>query len=708
MRTRFFRSGLLSKYGLLSKSGLLSRSGMATAVGLALSVMPSGRPAYAQQATGSSAMIVLDGSNSMNARLPNDKAFKHVAVREALRASLPGATGSVEIGLAAFGGRRERDCNDAEVIVQPSNEAQRVVDALEKFQPRGFSPVVLAMRTAAKALPPDRAKTSMILVLDDLASCRGEDPCAVATDLKRQNAALSIHVVGLGLKRPDAQVLACIARQTGGQLIEAMDGPSVGPAIAQALKLVGIDKTAPAETRAAPVAPAPRPATRTPERRAAGSGVPIIDETQPGVHFTARLADGRPLLGVPLRWRITVADEAEKTAAAGRGDAAADVTVPAFTQWLAAGKYVAEASGGLVKVRRAFEVAGPGPTRVPLVLDAALLQVVASLSKGTGAAAGARITISGGGESQDQSLAPLWVTGDGTLQLLVPPGAYRIKAEAGVAAAERAVAVSAGLSSEIEIDLAAGRLQVDETGGPPPGDARLPQIIVAADDPDSSGARRELYRASAARLDLTVPSGTYLVTFRHGESETRERYVVRAGETARRNLTPAIARVRLISRGTGAARPGLELRYRIERLEGAARVLQRWGEPEPVIDLTPGRYRFEARLGGQNAVAVREAEIKAGFEHRVEFDLAAGAVQLKLQNGSTSLGTSLGIGLGLGDVYWQIQDERGATVWRTIETEPVLALGAGRYRVRVEVKDREFEQTIDVKAGDFRVIELGG
>ena len=83
-----------------------------------------------------------------------------------------------------------------------------------------------------------------------------------------------------------------------------------------------------------------------------------------------------------------------------------------------------------------------------------------------------------------------------------------------------------------------------------------------------------------------------------------------------------------------------------------------------------------------------------------DLDTGAGGIQLKL--------SGVGPGLGLGDVYWQIQDERGATVWRTIETEPVLALGAGRYRVRVEVKDREFEQTIDVKAGDFRVIELGG
>ena len=58
------------------------------------------------QAQRASTIIVLDGSNSMNARLPNDKVFKFVTVREALRTTLPTLSAGTEVGLTTFGARR--------------------------------------------------------------------------------------------------------------------------------------------------------------------------------------------------------------------------------------------------------------------------------------------------------------------------------------------------------------------------------------------------------------------------------------------------------------------------------------------------------------------------------------------------------------------------------------------------------------------------
>ena len=182
-------------------------AGLAAAAGMA--VAP--HEAMAQRA---SAIVILDGSNSMNARLPNDKALKFVTVRDALRTTLPKLTPGTEVGLAAFGARRVNDCSDAEVIAPPAADFAPVLGALDRFQPRGFSPVVLSLRLAAKSLPPTASKASLVLVIDDLASCRGEDPCAVAGELKKQNPALAIHVVGLGLRPSDAEVLSCMVRQT--------------------------------------------------------------------------------------------------------------------------------------------------------------------------------------------------------------------------------------------------------------------------------------------------------------------------------------------------------------------------------------------------------------------------------------------------------------------------------------------------------------
>lgn len=677
---------------------MIARRMIRAALSLGVAALAGFGPAFAQspppRSGPATTMIVLDGSNSMNARLPGDKQVKFVSVRDALRASLPSEIAGT-IGLTTFGARREKDCTDSDVAVPPTADTKQLLGALDAFQPRGFSPVVLAMRTAAKALPPTADRASLILVLDDLASCRGEDPCAVAAELKRQNPSLSIHVVGLGLKRPDASVLACITRQTGGRLIEAVDGPGVGPAIIQALAAAGLEERRPAPAAATPSAPpeprltmAPQAAQRTPR------GSVAIDETRPGVHFTARLAADLPLLDAPVRWRVFPADSAETS---GAGNAQLDRTAAAVSHQLPPGRYVVEAQSGLATVRRSFEVVSAAATRVPVVFDGALLRLTVVPTAGAAPLAEANITLVGGGEAQDQRLTPLWIARTGQAAVVVPPGAYRIRVEAGLARAERALAVSAGISADVEVALGAGRLVAEEVDSPASTDGASPIMTVEADDPDSATARRELYRSLASALDIVVPAGTYIVSLRRGEAEVRERISVRAGEIARRPLTAGVARVRIATRG---APRGLPVQFRIERQGGPQRPLVRWNEAEPVIDLMPGRYRFEARAGGQNAVIVREADIKAGFEHRIDLDLPSASVRLKLAGARP--------GLGFGEVYWHIHTERGDTVWRTGDAEPQLALAPGRYRVRAEAKDQDIERLIEVRAGDSQTYEIGG
>ena len=140
--------------------------------------------------------------------------------------------------------------------------------------------------------------------------------------------------------------------------------------------------------------------------------------------------------------------------------------------------------------------------------------------------------------------------------------------------------------------------------------------------------------------------------------------------------------------------------YRIERLDASPRVITRGGEAEPVIDLSPGRYRFEARIGAQNAVAVREVEIKAGAESRIELNTGAGGIRLKLPAQAGSL--------GFGEVFWQVRNDAGQTIWRTSLIEPLMVLAPGRYTVMVEMRDKVLERTFDVRAGDNRTVEISG
>ncbi len=688
----------------------LSRAIASALIGLAVVAAPA--RAQAPPADRATAIVVLDGSNSMNGRLPGDRALKYQSVRDALRASLPGLAGT-EVGLAAFGHRRSGDCSDAEVVVQPTTNVGRVIGALDRFQPRGFSPVVLAVRTAARALPQgSAAKSSIVLVLDDLASCRGEDPCAVASDLKRQNPALAIHVVVLGPRQADLPLLACMVRETGGQLFQVNDAAGVAPAIDDALKVAGLDRrSTPAPAATASPAPVSPTGAAQEQQRAAPAGLGI-DLRRPGLHLTARLGGGAPIVITPINWRIWAvgtAPGADTGNAAQRreGVPIVEATAPAISRVLPNGRYEVEASAGLVTVRRPIEITGQDATPITVNLDAAMLAISAPMAKAAKSAPDTTITLHavGSGSRADGSRpadTALWIGRGGRSDVVVPAGSYRVRASAGLASAERIVTAGSGITAEIELPLNAGRLVLDEQAGAGRNTGRNRegmQIVLEADDPDDSTGRRELYRSASRRLDLVVPAGSYLMSLRKDGTEVKERYIVKPGDILLRQITVPIARLRLAGTLGRTAPTGLPVSYRVERLDAAARIMRRWSESEPVLQLTPGRYRIEARVGAQNAVAVREVELRASAsEQRLDMDVGAGRVLLKLAGG----------GLGLGAVYWQIQNERGESIWRTGQAEPVLALAAGRYVVQADSGEHSHERTFEVRSGDNVTIEVGG
>ena len=64
-------------------------------------------------------------------------------------------------GLASFGHRRG-DCSDVEMLRAPEPlDAQRIVEPLERLNPRGRGPLTLALREAAKSLAAAAGKRSL-------------------------------------------------------------------------------------------------------------------------------------------------------------------------------------------------------------------------------------------------------------------------------------------------------------------------------------------------------------------------------------------------------------------------------------------------------------------------------------------------------------------------------------------------------------------
>ncbi|MGE3712475.1 MAG: VWA domain-containing protein, partial [Hyphomicrobiaceae bacterium] len=320
---------------------------LAVTVGLALPALSAqAQSTHAQTGTGASTtMIVFDGSNSMNGRLEGDTSQKYVTAVAALKSALAGITPGASVGLAAFGARRQRDCTDAAVLVPPTAAATPVVEMLDTFRPGGYSPVAYALQTAAGALPKG-GKSTIVLLLDDLASCRSEDPCVTAEKLKSDNPALTIHVIGLGLKPSEAEVMQCVADKTGGRLFDASEPNAAAQAIADAVKL----------SLAAPVAKsAPKPIAAV-RPRSQKSGAPLPENVLlPGLNLSARLAPGQPRLGENVQWHIWRAD------AGPPGPALASASQPTFNIQLRPGRCVIEARAGVITRRRTFVIAAADP-----------------------------------------------------------------------------------------------------------------------------------------------------------------------------------------------------------------------------------------------------------------------------------------------------------------------------------------------------------
>jgi Ca-activated chloride channel family protein len=75
------------------------------------------------------AVLLLDGSGSMWARLPPDNRAKIDIVREKLTTILQ-TPSSTHVGLVSFGHRRRGDCSDVEVIAPPDSARDGVVGPL--------------------------------------------------------------------------------------------------------------------------------------------------------------------------------------------------------------------------------------------------------------------------------------------------------------------------------------------------------------------------------------------------------------------------------------------------------------------------------------------------------------------------------------------------------------------------------------------------
>jgi len=240
------------------------------ALGVALSLLLSAAAAHSAEAART--LIVLDGSGSMWGEI--DGRPKLEIARETVSRVVGALPKDREVGLMAYGHRRQGDCADIELIVPPAaGSLPAVLAAVKALRFQGKTPLSAALVQAAAALRATEAPATVVLVTDGIETCAA-DPCAVARELERSGVGFTAHVIGFGLTRAEGAQVACIAAATGGRYLEARDAGSLGAALSETLAAPAPVPEPPATHF--PGAPLMPNVALDPTGRAIGAGAPPV------------------------------------------------------------------------------------------------------------------------------------------------------------------------------------------------------------------------------------------------------------------------------------------------------------------------------------------------------------------------------------------------------------------------------------------------
>jgi Ca-activated chloride channel family protein len=172
------------------------------------------------------AMIVFDASGSMAGNTVQGL-FSDITrideVRKALGQVLPGVTKIRQVGLITYGPGPYGQCNVSLDFRPMPNAAQQIMSVVNGLNPAGKTPLVEAVKQAAKVLD---YQGVVVLVTDGEETCGGA-PCELGKLLKASGQSLTVHVIGYQLRAfrwTGAQSfldVKCLAEETGGLYITA-------------------------------------------------------------------------------------------------------------------------------------------------------------------------------------------------------------------------------------------------------------------------------------------------------------------------------------------------------------------------------------------------------------------------------------------------------------------------------------------------------
>ncbi|HSD92782.1 MAG TPA: VWA domain-containing protein [Methyloceanibacter sp.] len=489
-------------------------------------VAAAAQNAPAPQSGPPAAMIVIDASSSMSAKIGG--ATKIAAAKEEVGAALGLYAGRLSFGLVAFGHRKASNCADSEILAKPGELTYAAKDKLfDKIKPKGQAPVAAALSDAAKAAQ-SQSKLDIVLIADGGDSCDA-DLCSTAVAMKEKAPGLRIHVLGVSGKEDEIKPLACVAAATGGAFVAAADASTLKQGLATALDAAA--GAAPVAQAAAGVSQpaAPEPPAALPVGVAAA--VPIDLDAQ------AQAATASPDAGdLPPGTVATAPIELDRPAQEG---AAAPPQAPADTETAVLkqtppAQPANESIAPPVNRVQSVPIAPPPPIAepptpaaksaasppaqpqrpVPVTFKAQISETGPSLKSGLTWRVYASKTPSEGGGfkllSTHREAMP-------TAALL--PGNYLVNAAYGLSNLTRRIKVEGGRSLEETFVLNTGGLKlaaVLPSGEPLPEGAVKFDILT--DEEDQFGNRQAILRDAKPGVTLRLNAGAYRIESLYGDT----------------------------------------------------------------------------------------------------------------------------------------------------------------------------------------------
>ncbi len=195
----------------------------------------AGLAAGAQDPAPSPLLLILDASGSMWGQIEGEN--KIVIARRVLGELVDDLPEASEVGLIAYGHRREGDCEDIETVVALGTlDKPALKKTVGALNPKGKTPITKSVQLAVDVLRQQDRGATVILVSDGLETCGG-DPCAAVRAAKEQGIEFIMHVVGFDVAGEDVSQLECAAQAGGGLFMSAENAGELGDALETAVAM---------------------------------------------------------------------------------------------------------------------------------------------------------------------------------------------------------------------------------------------------------------------------------------------------------------------------------------------------------------------------------------------------------------------------------------------------------------------------------------